>query len=135
MNIATRRSPKFALRSSGRRRARGSSGYEARTFRSKITFRRNIVLLRALRASLFSNRSETSRTWMPLHNASLLVDLRDRVRLVDLRDGLGPRRVAHGKAHPVAGVQGIQPCAILDLEFFGRGAGVRAGGAIRHILD
>ena len=32
-------------------------------------------------------------------------------------------------------MQGVQPRAVLNLEVFGRGAVVRAGGAIRHILD
>ena len=68
-------------------------------------------------------------------NVSLLVDLRDRVRLVDLRDRLGPRRFAHGEGDPVAGVQGVQPRAILYLELFSRRAGVRARGPIGHILD
>src|SRR4029453_9378601 len=67
--------------------------------------------------------------------ASLLVDLRDGVRLVDLRDGLGPSRIAHGEGDPVPGMQGVQPRAILNLEFFSRRAGVRAGGPIGHILD
>src|SRR5207244_13223063 len=104
--------------------------------RSKLTFRRNVILLRALRASLFAwAEARHHEIGCRFGNVSLLVDLRDRVRLVDLRDGLGPRRVADGKADPVAGVQDVQPRAVLDLEFFGRGAGVRAGGAVRHILD